>query len=60
MVNNAPTNAGNIRTQVQSLGQDDPLKEAWQRLAWRIIYIYIYIYIISSQQFCKAGKGGII
>ena len=40
MVKNLPTNAGDIETQVQSLGQEDPLKKGMAThssvLAWRI------------------------
>ena len=40
MVKNLPTNAGDIETQVQSLGQEDPLKKGMAThssvRAWRI------------------------
>ena len=40
MVKNQPTNAGDIRMQVQSLGWEDPLEEGMAThssiLAWRI------------------------
>ena len=40
MVKNLPTNAGDIETQVQSLGQEDPLKKGMAThssvLAWEI------------------------
>ena len=38
LVKNLPASAGDVRDSVQSLGQEDHLKEAWQpqALAWRI------------------------